>query len=220
MKFSGWTRRFLQTTRGQIILLLRQKPCTVADLAEELDLTKNAVRAHLATLERDGLVHQIGEQAGFRKPHFSYELTMEAGDLFSKAYGPVLNQVVAVLKDRLGVEQTEAVFREVGLRIAPPQEKNEGSGFEERLEQSLKSIEKLGGQAVIAREEGKVFIRSAGCPLSAATADHGEICKMLETILSEIIGTPVQQACRRESSPQCCFEIQVPTEEGISQKAS
>lgn len=220
MNFTAWTRRFFHTTRGQIILLLREKPRTVADLAEAQELTKNAVRAHLATLERDGLVHQIGEQAGFRKPHFSYELTTEAGDLFSKAYGPVLNQVVAVMKDRLGVKQTESVFREVGHRMAPSPVADDSSVFEERLDQSLKSIEKLGGQASIVREEGKVFIRSAGCPLSAATSDHGEVCKMVETILSEIIGVPVEQTCRRESSPQCCFEIYPPTEREVSQKAS
>lgn len=201
-------------------MLLREKPCTVSDLAAALELTKNAVRAHLITLERDGLVHQVGDQAGYRKPHFSYELTKEAGDLFSKAYGPILNQVVAVMKDRLGTEETESLLREVGHQMAPSPSADESSVFEERLDQSLKSIEKLGGQASIVREDGKVFIRSAGCPLSAATSDHGEVCKMVETILSEIIGAPVQQACQRKSSPQCCFEIQTSPEGEMTKQAS
>lgn len=218
MNFSGWTDRFLRTTRGRILLLLRQKPSTVAEMSESLGLTRNAVRAHLATLERDGLVHQTGEQAGFRKPHFSYELTREAGDLFSKAYAPVLNQVVTVMKDQLGAGRTEEVLREAGHRLVP---EGEGAGdFEERLEQSLQSLAKLGGEATIERKEGKVFIRSNGCPLSAATSDHGEICKMVETILSEVIGAPVRQTCQREASPRCCFEVQSPGEPEANPKAS
>lgn len=210
MKVARWTRRLFDSTRGQIILLLRQESRTVADLAGALGLTDNAVRAHLVTLERDGLVHQSGERVGFRKPHFSYELTSEAGDLFPKAYGPILNQLVAVLKESIGPEKTEALLREVGRRVAPPRAKDDEVVFEKRLEQALRSLDNLGGQASIAREEGRVIIRGTGCPLSAASADHGEVCKMVETCLSEIIGTPVHQTCQREPSPHCSFEVQVP----------
>lgn len=211
MKLPRWTRRLLRAKREQIILLLRQEPRTVADLADALDLTNNGVRAHLATLERDGLVHQSGERSGFRKPHLSYELTEEAGDLFPKAYGPILNQIVSVLKERIGVEKTETVLREVGQRIAPTRATDGVTAFEGRLEQAVQSIENLGGLASVTREDGKVFIRGAGCPLADATVDHGEICKMVETFLSEITGAPVRQTCQREPSPQCCFELRPPT---------
>ena len=40
-----WTSRFFETTRGQIVLLLRQEVRTVAELAEALELTDNAARA-------------------------------------------------------------------------------------------------------------------------------------------------------------------------------
>jgi len=210
VKPSRWTRRLLKSTRGQIILLLRGQPRTVAELAETVSLTDNAVRAHLATLERDGLVHQTGERAGFRKPHFSYELTSEADELFPKAYGRIFNRLVAVLKDRFGVAKTEALLREVGRRVAEPEPSANEAAFTERLDQAVESLGNLGGHAAVTREDGKLLIRAAGCPLAAATADHREVCKMVETFLSKIIGAPVRQACRREPSPRCCFEIQSP----------
>ena len=71
-------KRFFESTRGQIVTILRSAPCTVEDLAEKLNLTDNAVRAHLSTLERDGLVRQSGLRRGPRKPHFTYvSLTMQ-----------------------------------------------------------------------------------------------------------------------------------------------
>ena len=55
------------------------------ELAAALGLTDNAVRAHLLSLERDGLAHQSGTQPGFRKPHATYALTAEAEQIFPKS---------------------------------------------------------------------------------------------------------------------------------------
>jgi len=53
-------KRFFESTRGQIVTILRGSPATVDELARKLELTDNAVRAHLLTLERDGIVRQSG----------------------------------------------------------------------------------------------------------------------------------------------------------------
>ncbi|HEX7176746.1 MAG TPA: ArsR family transcriptional regulator, partial [Pyrinomonadaceae bacterium] len=78
MQTTKLDERFFDSTRGRIVSLLRDGSKTVNDLASKLELTDNAVRAHLLTLERDGLVRQSGVQRGARKPHFAYELTAEA----------------------------------------------------------------------------------------------------------------------------------------------
>jgi predicted ArsR family transcriptional regulator len=209
VNISRWARRFLESTRGKVILLLRREARTVAELAEALNLTDNAVRAHLATLERDGLVRQGGERPGFRKPHFSYELTPEGEDLFPKAYAPLLNQILTQLKERFGSKQLEKVLRQVGRRLATTDAVADSSGVEERLEHALKVLASLGGQAQIERQNGKVFIRGAGCPLSETTAEHVEMCKLVESLLSEIIKVPVLESCQRGPSPHCCFEVAV-----------
>src|SRR5574340_12073 len=55
-----WYARFMTSTRGRLLSLLRRQAHTVEELAQRLGLSDNAVRAHLATLERDGLVEQRG----------------------------------------------------------------------------------------------------------------------------------------------------------------
>ena len=64
MNQSGPTNRFLDSTRGQVATLLRRGSRTVEELAVELGLTDNAVRNHLALLERDGVVRQVGVRRG------------------------------------------------------------------------------------------------------------------------------------------------------------
>ena len=208
MKATKLDERFFDSTRGRIVTLLRGATSTVSELAEKLDLTDNAVRAHLLTLERDGLVRQSGVQRGHRKPHFAYELTPEAEHLFPKAYDALLNQLITVLKGRLVPEAMEDVFRAVGRSLAAHQASDQnGADPESRVERALKVLEALGGTARVEREEGKLFIRSGSCPLAAAVAEHPEVCQLAETLVSEIVGMPVQERCNREKSPQCCFEI-------------
>src|SRR5215213_3915952 len=101
MRRTKLDNRFFDSTRGRIVTLLRGTTKTVNELAEQLELSDNAVRAHLLSLERDGLIKQSGLQRGTRKPHLAYSLTEEAEHLFPKAYDALLNQLIAVLKGRL-----------------------------------------------------------------------------------------------------------------------
>src|SRR5687767_7213544 len=94
-------KRFFASTRGRIVKSVRGTRKTVNELSKELGLTDNAVRAHLLSLERDGLIKQSGIQRGTRKPHFSYQLTEEADHLFPKAYDALLVRLITVLKAQL-----------------------------------------------------------------------------------------------------------------------
>src|SRR5829696_7023521 len=136
MKATKLGERFFDSTRGRIVTLLRGGTKTVNDLTGELGLTDNAVRAHLLSLERDGLIRQSGLQPGHRKPHFAYELTPEAEHLFPKAYDTLLNQLITVLKDRFGPEDLDQMLREVGRAIAAPNATRRGS-LEERVGKAL-----------------------------------------------------------------------------------
>src|SRR2546427_1558035 len=118
MAQKNWNRWFLASTRGQIITLLRRSSRTVDELAQALDLTHTAVRAHLAALERDGLVKQRSERRGSGKPSSVYDLTTAAEYLFPKSYGLYLDQLLDVLGERKPADEVETLLREVGRRIA------------------------------------------------------------------------------------------------------
>jgi len=200
--------RFFDSTRGRIVIFLRGTAKTVNELAKELEMTDNGVRAQLLLLERDGLVCQSGIQRGYRKPHFAYELTPEAELLFPKAYDALLNQLIAVLKGRLSPDLFEEVLREVGRAMAAQQgSRQEGEDLETRLQRVLKALEVLGGCARIEREDGKLLIRSSGCPLAEAVSEHPEICELVEALVAELAGLSVSEHCDREKSPKCCFEV-------------
>jgi predicted ArsR family transcriptional regulator len=202
--------RFFDSTRGRVVVLLRGKSGTVTELAEALGLTDNAVRAHLLSLERDGLVRQSGVQRGARKPHFAYELTGEADRLFPKAYDALLNQLITTLKSRLPPEAIEDVLREVGRSLAARHTDGGPADLEGRVRNAVEILKAIGGTPSVEREDGKLFIRSGGCPLAAAVAEHPEVCELAEALVAEIVGLPVRESCHRGESPKCRFEIEEP----------
>lgn len=207
METTKFDKRFFDSTRGRIVTLLRASASTVDELATQLELTDNAVRAHLLTLERDGLVRQSGLRRGPRKPHFTYALTPEADKLFPKAYDALLNQLIAVLKNRMGPGEIEEVLREVGRYVASDAPAGQDGDLEERVQIAVKVLAAIGGTAEVERHDDKVVIRSTGCPLAAAVSVHPEVCRLAETLVAEVVKAPVQECCNRDGPPQCRFEI-------------
>lgn len=204
-----WGKRFLSSTRGQVVQLLRRGEATVNDLAEVLDLTDNAVRAHLTTLERDGLLRQAGKRPGVRKPEILYALTPEAEQLFPKAYHLLLNQLLTVLRERLPLGDVEEILREVGQGLAagPASLSLKEKGVRERAEKALETLERLGGLAELQETGDGLTIRGYSCPLAASVREHPEVCQLAEALLSEIIGVPVRETCDRKGTPRCRFQI-------------
>jgi predicted ArsR family transcriptional regulator len=201
--------RFLQTTRGRIVATLRRGARTVEELARSLGLTDNAVRAHLSTLERDGLVRVEGVRRGpgAGKPATLYEVPRDVEPLFSRAYAPVLGALLDELAEELPAERRMDVMRAVGRRLAGGISRPTGQPLEARAQVAVELLNTLGGEAQLEEHEDKLVIRGCGCPLSAATSRRPEVCRAVEALLTEVVGSPIRESCARGDRPQCCFDV-------------
>lgn len=203
------TRRFFETTRGQLVALLRRGVRTVEELARAVGLTDNAVRAHLSTLERDGLVRQEGlrRSEGPGKPATLYEIHPDAEPLFSRAYAPVLAALLAELGSRMPPEAVEAVMHATGRRLAGPARSDHRGDLAARVRAGAALLNSLGGDAQVEEKAGTFSIRGCGCPLSVASARGPAACQAVESLLTEVIGEPVRETCDRGERPRCCFQV-------------
>lgn len=201
-----WHQQFFASTRGRIVLLLRRASSTVDELAQALHLTDNAVRAHLATLERDGLVCQAGVRRGSGKPAQVYHLTQEAEQIFPKAYGPVLRSLLDALSALLSPAQLVEVIQCAGQRLAaqwsiPPGE------LRVRVQSAIDIFNQLGGLTELEELPERYIIKSATCPLAAIAPDHPEVCRLTQAFLSHISGAPIEEHCEREHGANCFFVL-------------
>lgn len=172
---------------------------TVDELARAVELTENGVRAHLATLERDGMIRprgvRRGEGAG--KPATLYEIHPDAETALSRAYAPVLVALLDELADRIPEDQRDAIMSDVGRRLALAVQIPRPADLEGRVRAAAAVMDSLGGETQVARRGDALAIRGCGRLLSVATARRPEVCRPVQTLLTELIGAPVRERCDR-----------------------
>ncbi|HET9386897.1 MAG TPA: ArsR family transcriptional regulator [Gemmatimonadales bacterium] len=201
-----WFARLLGETQARVLGLLRRSHQTITGLADALGLTDNAVRMHIAALHRDGIVEQVGtlrDTGG--KPARLYGLTREGEELFPKAYALVLGKLVAEIVRTHGRDRAVKLLRAVGVQAAASAPR--GTNLKRRLEAAAQLFRDLGSDAEVEKTAEGWRLQAYGCPLSAVTAGHPELCELGKALVEEVAGEPVTECCQRGAHPRCGFEI-------------
>jgi DeoR family suf operon transcriptional repressor len=205
-----WLRRLLAGSRGRIVDELRRGPATINDLTERLDLSPNAVRSHLAALERDALVTVESVLAGtVGKPPQRYRLSAQAGTLTPKAYDAVLSVVLSAARERVGAQRYAQILSDTAARLAG--DAPASGSFESRLADTRKLLAALGAAVEIELHGDRLRLTGTDCPLTTVVGSHPELCAVLADVIGKRLGTPVAHCCDRSGAlPRCCFEAAVP----------
>jgi len=201
----NWLETLTGETRARLLHLLRRSRHTITTLAGSMGLTDNAVRTHIAVLERDGLVEHVGtERDTGGKPARLYALTREGEELFPKAYALVLGGLVEEIAGADGRARAVELLRAVGRRVASEVASPEP---EARVAAAAAALASLGGDVEVERTAEGWHLRGYGCPLSAVTAGHPEVCALAQALVEEITGRPVTECCDRSDRPRCGFTV-------------
>jgi predicted ArsR family transcriptional regulator len=195
-------------TKARVIHLLREGSWTVEDLAASLELTDNAVRFHLAALERDGTVRKEGtlRKPAAGQPAMLYSLTPAAEDAFSRAYAPVLGATVAELRENMSTAQLMAFLKRVGKRLASGVE-HSSAPIGRRVAQASALLNALGGITVVQKSADGYQIAGKACPLARAVESDHCVCTAVTALVAEVVEADVRERCDRTGRPRCCFEI-------------
>lgn len=213
---SGWDQRFLASTRGQLVVLLRRSPRTVEELAAAVGLTDNAVRAHLAALERDGMARLRGVRrcGSSGKPAYEYVLTPAAERVFPKPYADMLGTLYDVLGERLPAADLAALAHETGRRMARRLEDSSGGSGSQRAchhgaEGTVAALNAMGGLAEVEAgdHDGTRVIHAYACPLAEVVTHHPGACAMAEAFVGGLAGVPVRAECSLDERPHCRFTL-------------
>jgi predicted ArsR family transcriptional regulator len=205
---SRFEKLLLASPRGRVLDRLRQAPQTVEQLASSLGVTGNAVRAHLAALEREGLVRRGDPRRTTRRPSRTYRLAPGVETLFCQAYIPYLDQLLRVLGGSLPSRELEAWVRAVGRRLAGPRASGPLSA---RVAAAAALLDEMGGVTEVkTRGNGGVtyVIHGSVCPLDAVVRSHPAVCDSIESLVAEVTRARSRQTCHRAGDqPHCLIEV-------------
>jgi predicted ArsR family transcriptional regulator len=195
--------------RDRIVTHLIKHQSTIESLATRLGVTKNAIRAQIALLQREGIVEIQGEVKGTRRPAAVYGIRPGADIHFSRAYPVILSHLTHVLAQKLSNTEFRTVMRELGQRLAISVPRSSGDP-RERITGALKFLKMLGSVAEVTEERGKIIISSYGCPIAEAVTADERSCIAMEALLQDLTGLPVTERCDHGEHPSCRFEIKIP----------
>jgi predicted ArsR family transcriptional regulator len=175
------------------------------------------IRHHLNVLQAQGLVAAttVRRSQKVGRPRLVYTLTEEADDLFPQSYGELALHLVSEIKETMGPEQTEDIFRRIAERIAKEAPSTyPGQTFEQRLDQVTGF---LGQQGFILRweksDDGYV-LANINCPYRQVTRQHPEVCAMDAVLLEQLLGVePEPLGTLREGDHVCSCRLVPPAGE-------
>src|SRR3989442_1655540 len=163
---TGSVRVAMQRTRRQILNILKHRgKATVDELASEILLSSVTVRAHLAILDREGLVTFEEVRGAVGRPYYAYSLTDRAEELFPNSYALLANCLIEGVAGAGGPEAVSRLFGETAERLAAARaEQRQGKSLPELVELTARTLDELGSMASWQEEEGHFLIHQYNCP--------------------------------------------------------
>ena len=206
----------MQSTRQEILEILKEDgQATVEDLASRLELTPMTIRHHLNVLQAQNLVAATTVRRSQKvvRPLLLYTLTEAADHLFHQRSAELALHLVSEVKDTMGPEETEAIFRRVAERIAqdaPPSSAHQS--FEDRLDQVTAYLGELGFLFRWEKNEEGYVLANINCPYRQVTQEHREVCAMDDVLLTKLLGVEPQPLTRLRAGDAACTCLLVPPE--------
>ena len=204
---TNWLERLTGETQARLLALLRRSHRTITGLSKALGLTDNAVRTHVAVLRRDGIIQDVGTQRETGgKPARLYGLTSEGEELFPKAYALVLSGLVEEIARQDGRGRAVELLRAVGGRaaagVAAPRD------LQGRVAAAADALRDMGADIEVQRTDDGWRLQGYGCPFSAVTPNHPEVCTLAQALIEGLTGRPVTECCERSEGARCGFRIE------------
>jgi DeoR family suf operon transcriptional repressor len=122
------------TKREILHLLLKQGDTSAQELAEQLQVTPQAIRRHLKDLEIEGLIVHHAIQTGMGRPNFVYALTREGRSQFPDRHDEFAISLLDTLAETVGPDQVGSILRKQWERKAMEYRQRLGTGsLEDRV---------------------------------------------------------------------------------------
>lgn len=197
-------------TRNQVLnILLSQHRCTINELADAVEINPISVRHHIARLEAEGLIDSEEERHGVGRPRRVYFLTNKGMEKFPSRYLNLSIRILEKLKETLPPKTINKLIKEMATEMVTDQiTQVDISNLETKERVTL--IQQLlldeGFTVEVSSKGDGVEIRETSCPYKHIGEDHPEICLVDETMISEVLATPIEKThCVLDGDPYCCY---------------
>lgn len=192
-------------------LLENKVGLSIDAVARDLNISRNAVHQHFASLERDGYIQKGDMVKTAGRPVRLFRLTEAGVNSFPKQYAWFSELIIASLKAQMGSEAfqqflhrlSEPISRDLDFRL-------QGRQGDERLLELVKIMDELGFQANLTQGPGNDdrAIEACHCIYHDLAQKHEEICQFDRSLISSLLGKKIDHVeCMAKGGLVCKFKI-------------
>jgi len=181
---------FLGGTRKIIMINLLGKDTNSVELASRIGINESAIRRHLETLEKEGLVFSRFERYNRGRPKKIFSLTAYGKTVFPRKSKTLLSLLAQKITQRYGEEEMKLLMSLVAKDFVETFITKEIKGdLETRLEQLVQLLNDYGFFASLSKRGDKYIIEYRNCVFEDIIPQFGTfICKIDEGIVKKISG--------------------------------
>lgn len=191
-------------------MLKTRGPIGVGEMARELGLTEMAVRRHLHTMERTGIVASSSSRQGVGRPMLQYSLVSETEELFPRNYRQLALDLLEELEAHAGGEAVAALFEGRKRKLFRTHAGElAGKPLAERVE-LLAGIQQANGYMAEWEEDGEdgYFFREHNCPIAQVASRYKAACRCEQQLFAELLEADVERTeCLTEEGTRCVYRI-------------
>lgn len=192
-------------------LLENKTGLSIDAVARDLNISRNAVHQHFASLERDGYIQKGGLIKTAGRPVRLFKLTEAGINSFPKQYAWFSELIIASLKAEMGSDAFQHYLHKLSEPIA------QGLVFrlhdkhgDECLVELVKIMDELGFQAKLTQgsENNDRAIEACNCIYHDLAQQHEEICEFDRSLISSLLGKKIDHVeCMAKGDLVCKFKI-------------
>lgn len=193
------------------LLLGTRTGLSIDTIAEKLEISRNAVKQHMVTLEKDQLIQAGGFNLTKGRPSRRYVLTDQGINQFTKQYSWFCNLLISELKEEMGSDALSALMQRMGRKIADSlafQFKDQDAA--EKVQTLSAILQHLGYQATVKQQDGVMTINAINCVFHDLAQKHTELCDFDRSLIRTLLDNPVEQIeCMAKQGCACRFKTNI-----------
>jgi DeoR family suf operon transcriptional repressor len=178
------------SVKRELLALLKRRPgAALAEVAQEVGLSKAAVLGHIVSLESDGLVERAYRAGRVGRPRVTFRLTDRAAALFPQGYSDMSIAALEFIERRLGRTGVVQLLQERTHELEDRhRDRLDLPHLRERVGELARIRTEGGYMAETAPQTRGAFeIREHNCPILALAGTFPEACeterRMFESLL-------------------------------------
>lgn len=196
----------------EVLSLLKQHgEVTIAEIADQLDVSYEAVRQQIRQLQAMDMVQSRKEAnpSGVGRPLRYYSLSPSGDHLFPKNYDELAVGLIDSIGGTLGSDALHRVLANMAdIQVAQWESQMAGKSLEERLELLQGIYIQNDPFTEVSEEGGALQLVERNCPYLNVASRRPSLCSLTVSVLSRLLGCRVTRVQRFQNGDgRCVFRL-------------